>query len=83
MIETLGNIVVAMNPLQLMGFGVIMWHFTSRMNKKIDSQSARTDRLYEMYAEAQKETRDVQKEIGGIQKEIRDLYVEILKEKRS
>jgi hypothetical protein len=39
------------NAQTLIGVAVIMWYFTRHIEAKMDAQSKRTDRLYEMFIE--------------------------------
>lgn len=63
----------------------IVWYFTHDIKSVLTKQGERIDDLYRMYAETQKEIKDIQKEIKDMhvitQKEIKDIYVILMNQK--
>lgn len=58
----------SVNWQTIIGMFAITWYFTHDLKLAIEKQTARTDRLYEMYCETQKE--------------IKQIYLDILKERK-
>jgi hypothetical protein len=84
-LETLKNFDVH----TLVGVSIVFWYFTRNIRNEIKeeikairtdnaAQTKRTDRLYEMFCEMQREIKDIRVDM---QKEIKDLYVDWNKEK--